>query len=510
MAKARRVYDDGPKLNIKKVIGTVVVLILIIALIVGIKKMLDNDSNSISGKIENVYYYTIYDNGKWGVIDSYGKTVVTAMYDEMIVIPNPAKYLFICTYNVDYSNGEYKTKVINSKNKEIIKDYDKIEAVANYDKNQNIWYENDVFRVEKNGKYGLVNYSGKELLTPEYDSINVVAGIENSLVIEKDGKFGLCDDSGNILIDPNYKEIKKIGEDYKNGYIVVNSEGKYGVIGFDKKVVLETKYDEIKGVSGEGLYVIKENDKYIVTNKSGEKVLSKSYEDILSINKEYIIAVDNKKCGVVDIHGATKIPFDYDNLIYTNGTDYITKSGDKYGVVSIDGNTKLNSDATSISYVSSGNFYIADYMENGNLISKVYDSNYEAKVTGIVSEVNTSKGYIRVHTNNDYKYYNFKFEEKSAAQILTTNTLFLSKKDGKYGLIDKTGKVVIDYIYDDATEQNSSGYAAIKKDGLWGSIDINGKVVSQPTYNLDNNTKIDFIGSWHLCEDPNANYYIDV
>ena len=301
-----------------------------------------------------------------------------------------------------------------------------------------------------------------------------------------------------------------MGEDYKNGYIVVNSEDKYGVIGFDKKVVIEPKYDEIKGVSGEGLYVIKENDKYIVVNKSGEKVLNKSYNDIISINKEYIIAVDNGKCGVVDIHGATKIPFNYDNLIYTNGTDYIAKTGDKYGIMSVDGSTKLNSDATSISYVSSGNFYIADYMENGKVTSKIYDSNYEAKVTGIVSEVNASKGYIRVHTDNDYKYYNFKFEEKSSSQVLTTNILFLSKKDGKYGFIDKTGKVVIDYIYDDATEQNSSGYAGIKKDGVWGSIDINGKVVSQPTYNLDNNTKIDFIGSWHLCEDPNANYYIDV
>ena len=510
MAKARRVYDDGPKLNIKKVIAVILIFILIIALIFGIKKMLDNDSNSITGKIENVCYYTIYDNGKWGVINSYGDIIVKPNYDEMIVIPNETQDLFICIYDADYANGTYKTKVINSKNKEIIKDYDKIEAIANYDKNKNIWYEDNVFKVQKNGKYGLVNYSGKELLALEYDSINPINGIENSLIIEKSGKYGLCDDLGNILIEPNYKRIDKIGEDHKNGYIVVNEENKYGIIGFDKKVILEQKYEEVKGVCGEGLYVIKENGKYVIVNKSGEKVINKSYDDILSINKEYIIAVNNKKCGVIDIHGETKIPFNYDNLISASGNDYIAKSGDKYGVIGIDGNTKLGYESTSISYINSGNFYIADYMENGKLTSKVYDSNYEVKVTGIVSEINTSKGYIRVHTDNDYKYYNFKFEEKSASGVLTTNTLFLSKKDGKYGFIDKTGKVVVDYIYDDATEQNSSGYAGIKKDGLWGSVDLNGKVVTEPKYNLDNNTKIDFIGSWHLCEDTNANYYIDV
>ena len=143
-------------------------------------------------------------------------------------------------------------------------------------------------------------------------------------------------------------------------------------------------------------------------------------------------------------------------------------------------------------------------------MSKVFDSNFEEKVTGIVSEINASKGYIRVYTEGEYKYFNFKFEEKLSSTFLTTNTLFLSKKNGKYGYIDKDGNVVVDYIYDDATEQNTSGYVAVKKDGLWGSIDTKGNVVIKPEYNLDNNIKIDFIGSWHLCEDVNANYYLDV
>lgn len=140
----------------------------------------------------------------------------------------------------------------------------------------------------------------------------------------------------------------------------------------------------------------------------------------------------------------------------------------------------------------------------------MYDENFEEKISGKVLEVNETKGYIRVSVNDEYKYYNFKFEEKSASQILTSNTLFLSKKDGKYGFVKADGTVVIDYIYEDGTEQNASGYAGIKKDGLWGAININGKIVLEPTYNLDHNTKIDFVGTWHLCEDTNANYYLDV
>ena len=68
-------------------------------------------------------------------------------------------------------------------------------------------------------------------------------------------------------------------------------------------------------------------------------------------------------------------------------------------------------------------------------------------------------------------------------------------------------KTVVDYIYDDVTSQNSYGYAGIKKDGKWGAIDKDGKVVKEPTYNLDDYLKIDFIGGWYLGKDINMNYY---
>ena len=40
--------------------------------------------------------------------------------------------------------------------------------------------------------------------------------------------------------------------------------------------------------------------------------------------------------------------------------------------------------------------------------------------------------------------------------------------------------------------------------------DKNGNEVIAPTYKLENNTVIDFIGKWHIAEDINANYYTDM
>jgi small conductance mechanosensitive channel len=41
-------------------------------------------------------------------------------------------------------------------------------------------------------------------------------------------------------------------------------------------------------------------------------------------------------------------------------------------------------------------------------VTIIFDNNLGQKVVGIVSDMNMEKGYIKVYTNNEYKYYNFK------------------------------------------------------------------------------------------------------
>ena len=125
----------------------------------------------------------------------------------------------------------------------------------------------------------------------------------------------------------------------------------------------------------------------------------------------------------------------------------------------------------------------------------------------VLSETNAKKGHIKVWTEEGYKYFETNGQEKSSKDILTNNNLFLSKQNGKYGFVDKEGKVIVDYIYDDAREQNDYGYVAVKKDGLWGSLDKNGNTVADIKYNLEDNLVIDFIGEYHLGVDLNLKYY---
>ena len=54
-----------------------------------------------------------------------------------------------------------------------------------------------------------------------------------------------------------------------------------------------------------------------------------------------------------------------------------------------------------------------------------------------------------MHIDGEHRFFNFEFEERRTSDFLTSNTLFLSRQDGKFGFIDSYGNVVVEHIYDD-------------------------------------------------------------
>ena len=503
MSRAKRYNDEDRHLNIKKVIAVIIAILVIIMFFVGIKELI-KDKPVTNEKIFTNAYYAIYENEKWGVIDTKGNVIVEAKYDDMIIVPDNTKDVFLVMENVNYEDGTYDAKVINSKGEQLYKNYDKVEALYNHDEYNNLWYES-VLKVQKDGKYGLITLDGKEILSCSKDNIEVLVGTKSVYVTTLDGKKGIVNYTGKEIIENKYVEISSLTEKFENGFIVKNNDGKLGVINYDGTIALEEKYDEIKHIYGNSLYVVKENDTWKLTNAEGETFLENSFEDVKFIDGNNIVITNNGKYGVVTKEGTEKIPASYDKLVYTFGDYYIAKKDNKYGIVSIDNKTAVEFKYSFIKYESEAGFLQAN---KDNMESDLMNKEFEIKATGIVAQINNDKNFIKLRVNGEYKYYNFKLEEKESTEILNTNTIFLSKKDGKYGYVNEKGIVVVDYIYDDATEQNKYGFVAVKKDGKWGALDSKGKVVIEPTYTLENALVVDFISEWHLATDINANYYV--
>ena len=500
-----RRFDEEPKLNMKKVIATIVAFIVLIMVIVSIKNLFTGEKKVANVMSFQTTYFTMYDNGKYGVIDNTGKEVIKPTYDEMIVIPNPIKDIFICTYDIDYSAQTYKTKVLNASGKEILTNYSKVQVIENKDANK-IWYEDNILIYEKDGLYGLIDFAGKKITEAEYTNIYALEGIAKSIVIEKDGKKGIVNSSlGQVVLECKYSDISIVSETADDGYIV-NLNGKYGIISASGKTVLEPQYKEIKHVTGNNMYAVVDDAGNKIIDSNLNVIIDNGFEDVKSIDGENIIIKNGDKFGVINKSNEAKIPVEYEDLKYSYDNYYIAKKNGLYGIISLDNVVCTDFSYTSLDFIKSINIYTA---ERSDYTTDVLNKNLEVKLSGvIISELNLEKDYMRIRKDNDYKYYNFNFNEKNNIDILKSNTLFLVKKDGKYGYVNNNSELIVDYKYDDAKEQNDFGYCAVKKDGVWGVLNYDGTVVLEPSINLDDNLYVEFIGKWHLYNDADFSIYI--
>ncbi len=502
MSRGKR-CDDEPKLNIKKVIATMVAIVVVIMVVISIKNLLFNMPKTKDVSIIETYF-PAYTNEKWGVIDNNGQTVIDMIYDEMVIIPDKNKDLFICTADIDYENETYRTKVVNKNGTEILTNYQNVQAIENANETD-IWYENNILKFEQDGKYGLIDFSGKLILNAEYDDIYALEGISKNLIIEKSDLKGLVNTSmGEIIIQPEYTDITTVTDNYDNGYIVKKTD-KFGIIGADAKLVLEPKYDEIKELASNGYYAVVQSGKTSLIDKDGQEILKTGFDTIEEINTDNITTKLNGLYGVITVDGTTVIANEYEDLKYVYGTYYIAKKDGKYGVISTTGDTQIDFIYAAMEYIKTADFIEA---EKDNYKTDLINREFKVALEDvIVSELNLEDGYIRVRIGEEYRYYNFEFQEKKSQEILATSTLFLIKENGKYGYENKNGERVVDCIYDDAKEQNKFGYCAVQKDGLWGCLKSDGTVVVEPSINLSEYLYVDFIDTWYLNKDLNLNIY---
>ena len=503
MSRGKR-FDDAQKMISPK---KIIVIILVIAIVFAFVRLISNllkKEDVKSNSFTEISYFTVYNNGKWGVINSKGDTVIEPEDTEMIIIPNAKKDVFICTYDVDYSAGTYKTKAVNSKKEDLYTTYSNIEAISNFKQDKNIWYESNCLKVQKDDKYGLIDMNGNEILSCVYDKIETIKGIENSLLVQKEGSYGLVNASGNIVIEPQYDQINSVTNDYKNGYIVKNKDGQFGIIGIDKTQILDCKYQEIKQVCGDGYYVAKENDKWLLVKNSTDEGKEVVDADIKSINSGYIVAVKNEKYGILDTELNEKVAFDYSYLEYVFGDYYIAKKDDKFGVINSSNEEKIGYEYNSLSYDKKADCLVGTKPDDTN--KYLINRSLEPKVT--CSDYTVKDGYIRANVENNYKFYNLKLEERNNREVYPNNTLYANKNEDKYGLENKDGKLVVSNQYEDITDQNEYGFVAVKKDGKWGIIDQYGNVTAETKFELDDISKITFVGKWHSAENVNTTYFV--
>ncbi len=408
------------------------------------------------------------DKGKYGLINFEGKIIVKAQYDDIESFNYNEGLLLIKKNN--------KFGVININGATVVSaKYDEIESDGYYDEQSNYKKSGFIVGNIKDEKmiYGYLNYKAKKVLDIKYEQIDRIENKYKSddiyIIAVENQKAGVYKNNKNIF----KHEYDDISYDFNNNCLIMQKDSKQGVADLDGKIVLEVEYDNIF-MTDRYINAVKESNIDIIDISSNNKV---NLENIVGLtgttNNQYSIAITNEeKYQIYDTEKNELKENKYDFLQFIYENYFIAVQKEKYGVVDSNGKIIIDFKYDSIQKLPDSKVLQA-YIQNNDTTYMYCNNNLVQNMENC--ELTINKDYIIMLSNSDIKYIDYE------GNIINTNETNL-KKD-----------------YDVITKFNEYGFAGIKKQGKWGVINENGQVIIEPTYELNTNNP-SFVGKYYKCD----------
>lgn len=323
----------------------------------------------------------------------------------------------------EYVNFTISEPVIKENNKlYVISDGIKVgcNVAFNYDKNTNTINIYTLQYLSNNYNKNPITGYGYKGISTEFN--NQKAILYNMFVVQNTNeKFGVIDLNNNEIIGCKYDNIE-FNENTQE-FFVTNTLKKVGIILSNGVNKINIEYDEISVLNKEKeLYLVKNNNKYGVIDKNGSTKINVVYDDIkiLDIDLGLYIIKYNNKYGIVDENDKQVIYWEYDSI----GIDTKTFASDK-----IENANLLFENAIPVKL---GNKWGLFDIKGKSILECEYDG-FGCIATG-------TKGKVE---NN--------------VLIVPECECIVVKKDNKYGIIDKNGNLLVQYLLDNVYSVTNAG-----------------------------------------------------
>ena len=443
----------------------------------------------------------------------YEKNVLTYEQDEKIGLMNLegeaiAKPIYESIEGLPYKEGELLVKqegkygVINNKGNELVKaEYDQI-AVDNYT-TEDAGYKNAGYIVSnttENGyRYGYIDVNGNVILTPEYNEISRIVDIKDNtnvyLITAQNGQYGMFKNNEQVIKN----EYQSIAYNSENGTLTLEKTKRFGVATIDGNIIIPIEFTQIDS-TGMYIYTTDVDGNIQVYQKDGTKAEVDNTVYILETeNENYKIKIDNAQgsaYSILDKDGKQLTTANYAYIDYLYDNYFIVSvTGGKVGVINDKEEPIIEIKYDSIEKLEGTNYIVTRLSENNS--AQIYDRNLRQLCDMPNAIIDTENDYVKIYNDTETKYFDLEGNEKQNTEVLGNNSIYAKSQDGKWGFVDQSGNVVVDYIYDKATDLNSYGYAGIEQDGKWGVVDAEGKVIVEPTYVFNVKTEPEFIKEYY-------------
>jgi hypothetical protein len=237
-------------------------------------------------------------NGKCGVINSEGGSIIPIKYRRIYI----------------YDNGLIKAESFDEKNYGVFdKEGKKIVPIGKY---EYVDVQHSCIKVKQNGKQGFLNMKGVELFTiGKYEMSKEKKcedNIHSYIYVSSNKQSGAINLNGNIIVPiGKYSDFRLLD----NSLAVVKSNGKYGVIDGNGKIVIPIgKYDKLRLLKGIIVYEGR-NGKYGILDRNGRQIVNAELSFVGEQINGLIDVYKEDMCGIVNQNGHLVIPYGkYNNV----------------------------------------------------------------------------------------------------------------------------------------------------------------------------------------------------
>lgn len=334
--------------------------------------------------------------------------------------------------------------------------------------------------VEKNGKQGCIDTTGKIVIPLEYTKIDMEDSTKGDLVaVEEKGKIGIYHRDGSVLYKSQFDKVGILGEEV----FAAEINGKWGF--YDLKGNTLAQGFDAAGIFREDRAPVKKQGLWGYINKQGEQVIPFAYKEAGNFSEGVAAVKVNNKWGYLTQDGDIAL-----EPIYKKAGEF------HQGMALVNGKTFIDVTGQPVIHVDRYN-YVGDFRENG--LSSV---GLRIRHTSFLDFISLGLGwgnwgpwwdhgwgwggtiFIDPSTLDRGSMHRGYINQEGKEVISPENDYVGPFVDGlaivangnKWGMVNEEGLTVIPYMYERLLPF-SSGLAAFRFSKKWGFIDENNAMV---------------------------------
>lgn len=340
--------------------------------------------------------------------------------------------------------------------------------------------EYNYFITTINGKSGVIDKTGKIIINPEYDYIQIPNPSKPIFIALFDYNKDTQEYNSKVLnekgkeILTSYKNVQAIPNNntsstnsYLTSILKYKQDDKYGIITIDGKRVTKPVYESIEVLEyKDEVLKVKQNDKFGLININGDVIIKPEYNSIAT-DSYYNQSSKYQKAGYI--------------------VNVVTEQGYRYGYINSQGKQVLDTMFTNVKRITEvkddNNTYLITYkngqagiLKNGQTVieNEYEDISYDVTNNVLVLQKNAKQGVYDLAGNMilPIQYDNI--------EIL--GTLINATKDGKLMVFNVSGTVQDENSLKAMYPENNY-YITVDRNGKYGVADQNKNSIINNEYN---------------------------